>query len=92
MVWKNVSLVHIQNKLLKFWKVKCNELSGIQPFNCKCPCSLFILIYTEKEIEMSDFIFLDRETFGDVDIVFYSSSSHYVLSLHYELHYSLLYD
>lgn len=80
MVKKNVSLVHIHNKLLKFRKIKCNELCGIQRFSCKCPCSQFILIYKEKEIGMSDLIFLNGETFGDgiqgitCHVVFYLSS------------------
>lgn len=92
MVKKNVSLVHIHNKLLKFRKIKCNELCGIQRFSCKCPCSQFILIYKEKEIGMSDFIFLNGELSvtesRESRATLYSTYLHYVL----QDHYSVMYD
>jgi len=48
--------------LIQRQKNNYSELSGIQRFGFNCPCRQFVLIYLGKEIEMSAFTFLNRET------------------------------
>ena len=58
----NFSLNFVMKVILVQRQNKYSELCGNQRFGFNRPCRQFVLIYLQKEIEMSDFTFLNRET------------------------------